>query len=77
VAQIGGGIAGAVLANLMFDLDAVNWSTKQRSDPNLWLGEVVATMGLVLVIFALVRTRPDRPHRGRRRRVHRRGLQTE
>ncbi len=55
-AQISGGIAGAVLANLMFDLDAVEWSTKERSDPNLWLGEVVATMGLVMVIFALVRT---------------------
>ncbi len=56
VAQITGGIAGAVLANLMFDLDAVDWSTKDRSDPNLLLGEVVATMGLVLVVFALVRT---------------------
>ncbi len=54
-AQIVGAISGAVLANLMFDLPAVQWSHHVRSGMPLWLGEVVATGGLVLVIFALVR----------------------
>ncbi|MBM7789757.1 aquaporin [Tenggerimyces flavus] len=53
--QIVGGIAGAVLANLVFDQPAVAWSTTERAAGHLWLGEVVATAGLVLVIFALVR----------------------
>jgi arsenate reductase len=56
VAQIAGGIAGSVLANLMFDLAAVTWSTKDRSGANLWLGEVVATAGLILLIFGLARS---------------------
>ncbi len=55
-AQITGAVLGTVLANLMFDLDAVNWSTKTRSAGHLWLGEVVATVGLVALIFSLVRT---------------------
>lgn len=55
-AQLSGAVAGTVLANLMFDLDAVNWSTKTRSAGHLWLGEVIATVGLVAVIFSLVRT---------------------
>ncbi len=56
LAQVVGGALGAVLANLMFDLDAINWSTKERSGTDLWLAEVVATYGLVLMIFALVRS---------------------
>jgi glycerol uptake facilitator-like aquaporin len=55
-AQIAGGIAGAVLANLMFALPAVTASTKQRSGGHLWLGEMVATAGLILLIFALARS---------------------
>ncbi len=55
-AQVTGAVAGTVLANLMFDLDAVDWSTKDRSAGHLWLGEVIATAGLVVLIFALVRT---------------------
>ncbi len=55
-AQTTGAVVGTVLANLMFDLDAVNWSTKTRSAGHLWLGEVIATIGLVAVIFSLVRT---------------------
>ncbi|GAB2834198.1 aquaporin [Microbacterium insulae] len=55
-AQFVGCIAGAVLANLMFGEPAVQWSTTERSGLPLLLGEVVATAGLVLVIFALVRT---------------------
>jgi glycerol uptake facilitator-like aquaporin len=59
-AQVSGGIAGAVLANVMYALPAVNWSTTRRSAPHLWLGEVVATAGLILLIFALARTRRTR-----------------
>jgi arsenate reductase len=56
VAQIFGAIAGSVLANLMFGLPAVQLSTTARDRPYLWLGEVVATGGLVLLVFALART---------------------
>jgi arsenate reductase len=45
-----------VLANLMFSLPAVSISTHVRSGPGLWLGEVVATLGLLLVIFGVVRS---------------------
>jgi glycerol uptake facilitator-like aquaporin len=56
LAQIVGAIAGAVLANLMFDLAPVTFSTTTRSAGHLWLGEVVATAGLLMLIFALVRS---------------------
>ncbi|MEW2381841.1 MIP/aquaporin family protein [Micromonospora sp. NPDC047707] len=56
VAQITGAIAGSVLANLMFDLSAVTWSSRDRSAGHLWLGEVVATTGLILLVFALARS---------------------
>jgi glycerol uptake facilitator-like aquaporin len=55
-AQLSGGIGGAVLANLMFALPAVTKSVTARSAPHLWLGEVVATAGLVLVVFVLARS---------------------
>jgi arsenate reductase len=55
-AQIAGAIGGAVLANLMFGLPAVTASHHHRTEANLWLGEVVATLGLVMLIFSLVRT---------------------
>ena len=55
-AQVSGGVFGTILANLMFDLDAVNVSTKARDGSHLWLAEVVATYGLVLVVFMLVRS---------------------
>jgi glycerol uptake facilitator-like aquaporin len=55
-AQVGGAIAGAVLANLMFSLPAVTASAKARTGGGLWLGELVATAGLVALILALSRT---------------------
>ena len=55
-AQIVGGCLGAMVANLMFDLPAVEWSTTTRSSGHLWLSEVVATIGLLLVIHGCVRT---------------------
>jgi glycerol uptake facilitator-like aquaporin len=54
-AQLLGGVAGAVSANLMFDLPAVTMSARDRSGSHLWLSEVLATFGLVVLIFALVR----------------------
>lgn len=54
--QIVGCIGGAILANVMFEAPALAWSTTDRSGWPLLLSEVVATAGLILVIFALVRT---------------------
>jgi arsenate reductase len=55
-AQVAGAISGAVIANLMFGLNAVSWSTHSRSAGGLWLSEVVATIGLLTVIFGVVRS---------------------
>jgi glycerol uptake facilitator-like aquaporin len=55
-AQTLGGIGGAILANTMFALAPVTWSTTTRSAGHLWIGEIVATAGLILLIFTLVRT---------------------
>ncbi|GAA1878059.1 aquaglyceroporin AqpS [Asanoa iriomotensis] len=55
-AQLLGATAGCVLANLMFDVPAVTFSATERTGAPLWLGEVVATGGLVLLVFALART---------------------
>lgn len=55
-AQVIGAVAGAMLANLMFGLAAINISTHQRTGSGVWLGEVVATAGLLLTIGALTRT---------------------
>ncbi|GAA4975330.1 aquaporin [Actinoplanes utahensis] len=56
VAQTLGAIAGSILANLMFDLAPVTMSAKERAAVNLWLGEIVAVAGLLLLIFALGRS---------------------
>ena len=55
-AQVSGAIAGSIVANLMFELDPVTWSDHARSSGGLWLGEVVATIGLLTVIFGVVRS---------------------
>ena len=54
--QVAGCIAGAVAANLMFSKAAVSISTKHRASPAHFLSELIATLGLILVIFALART---------------------
>jgi glycerol uptake facilitator-like aquaporin len=56
IAHTVGGCIGTVIANLMFSLPAVELSTKTRSSGALWLSEVVATIGLLLVIHGCVRT---------------------
>lgn len=55
MAQIVGAAVGVVVANLMFGLPAVTISTHSRSSPNLWVGEIVATFGLLLVVFGITR----------------------
>jgi glycerol uptake facilitator-like aquaporin len=56
-AQVGGCIAGTIAANVMFSLPVVSWSTKHRASGPHFFSEIVATLGLILVIFALARTK--------------------
>jgi glycerol uptake facilitator-like aquaporin len=56
LAQVTGCIGGAVLANVMFGGRAVSFSTQHRITGPHIIGEIVATAGLVLIIFALART---------------------
>jgi glycerol uptake facilitator-like aquaporin len=61
VSQLAGGFLGAVAANLMFDLDAVSISSHHRATSAHLLGEVIATLGLLVVIFGAARAgRGDR-----------------
>jgi glycerol uptake facilitator-like aquaporin len=57
IVQIIGGCTGTVLSNIMFDLDWFQLSEKTRSGANLWLAEVIATLGLLLIVFSLLRTK--------------------
>ncbi len=57
--QIGGAIAGVVLAHAMFDLDLVQAGVKERAGAGQMLGEATATFGLVLTILATLRFRPE------------------
>jgi arsenate reductase len=54
-AQVVGGCTGTILANLMFELDTVDFSMRERSSGALWLSEIIATIGLLLVIQGCVR----------------------
>ena len=56
-AQVAGCTLGAIVANIMFSLSAVSISTHHRASPAHFLSEIIATAGLILVIFALARTR--------------------
>ena len=55
-AQVAGCALGAVVANVMFSRAAFEISTKHRASPAHFLSEIVATLGLLLVIFALARS---------------------
>lgn len=60
-AQVVGGCVGAVLANLMFDLSPVTVSTHHRAtSTGVLLAEVLATFGLVVLVFATVRAGRER-----------------
>ncbi len=56
LAQVAGGLTGAVVANLMFDVAAVTWSTHDRISGPTFLAEVAATFGLLTVILGVVRS---------------------
>lgn len=53
--QITGGILGVIAANVMFELDPINISERERSSSALWFSEGIATFGLLIVIFGVVR----------------------
>jgi glycerol uptake facilitator-like aquaporin len=55
-AQVAGAVTGSIVANLMFNLPALAISTHQRGGGGLWLSELIATFGLVLVIFGTARS---------------------
>ncbi|HUF85445.1 MAG TPA: aquaporin, partial [Acidimicrobiia bacterium] len=55
-AQVVGAVLGTVIANLMFELPALEISDRSRSGSGLWLAEVVATFGLLLVVFGVARS---------------------
>jgi glycerol uptake facilitator-like aquaporin len=53
VVQVAGAIVGAIVANVMFDQPAVQFSTNERVSPGMLLGEVIATAGLIAIIGVL------------------------
>src|ERR1044072_6584233 len=55
-AQVAGSIAGAIAANLMFDLSAISIATTHRASGSHLIAEVIATLGLLLVFFSLARS---------------------
>jgi arsenate reductase len=59
-AQLVGGGLGAIAANLMFGLPPITISARHRTGAGLWLAETLATFGLIMLIFALVRTGQER-----------------
>lgn len=54
IAQITGAIAGAILANIMFDQAPIQIASTQRVSPGLFIGEIVATAGLLVVILVFI-----------------------
>jgi glycerol uptake facilitator-like aquaporin len=56
VAQLVGGCVGVMAANVMFELDVVNVSTRVRDGGALWFSEALATFGLVVLINGIVRS---------------------
>ena len=58
IAQLVGAVAGVALAHAMFDLPLMQVSEHVRFGPGQWISETVATFGLVLTVFAVLRSRP-------------------
>jgi len=57
--QVIGACLGTAVANLMFDEGVWTWSTRARDGAGIWLGEVVATAGLLAVIVLVGQSRPN------------------
>lgn len=58
-AQITGGIVGVMIAHLMFDMPLIDFSSKARSGFGQWLGEFVATFGLIATILGCLKSRAE------------------
>jgi len=58
-AQVIGGIAGVIIAHAMFDNPLIDPSTTARTGTGQWIGEFVATFGLVATILGCLKSRPD------------------
>jgi glycerol uptake facilitator-like aquaporin len=56
LAQVAGGLLGAIVANLMFELDAVSVASTERGGSGRLIAEVVATLGLVMIVFGALRS---------------------
>ncbi len=59
IVQIGAAVAGAMLAHAMFEYPLVDFGVKPRSGLPIWIGEIVATFGLLMTIRLGARYRPD------------------
>ena len=59
IVQVAGGILGVWAAHVMFDLSVLQISTTDRTGPAQWFSEILATFGLLFVIFGGLRSRPD------------------
>ena len=57
--QLAGGVLGAWTAHLMFDLPIIQYSLKARTGIGQWIGELVATFGLILTIIGTLTHRPS------------------
>ena len=57
--QIVGGIAGTMLAHIMFNLPLIEFSTHERTGIGMWTGEIVASFGLLGTIIGCLRSKPD------------------
>lgn len=57
--QVAGGVSGAVLAHIMFNVPLFTTSTHVRTGVGIWSGEIVASFGLLATILGCLRTRPD------------------
>ena len=59
IVQIIGGVAGAMLAHIMFNLPLIETSTHARTGVGVWIGEIVASFGLLATILGCLRSRPE------------------
>lgn len=57
--QMIGGVAGTMLAHIMFSLPLIEFSTHTRTGGGVWIGEIIAAFGLLATILGCLRTRPD------------------
>ena len=57
--QIIGGVAGVVLANIIFDLDIISISDNRRLTTGIFISEIIATFGLLLTILLVGKQKPE------------------